>query len=109
MVVIKPGFSQGALNRPTESTYLGVISLRGMRLLSFVSARTGLHLWTTDVGNAYLKALTKEKFCIEAGPELGPPNVGRLDVAGGLTQVVRAWELRIHGQCTVQQKRLPQR
>jgi len=28
-----------------------------------------LDLWATDVGNAYLKALTKEKIYIVAGPE----------------------------------------
>jgi hypothetical protein len=56
---------------PTESTYSGVISLRGMRLLTFVSELNGLNLWAADVGNAYLEALTTEKLCIKAGPEFG--------------------------------------
>jgi hypothetical protein len=42
-----------------------------MRLLAFVSELNGLNLWTTDVGNAYLEALTTEKLCIKAGPEFG--------------------------------------
>ena len=28
--------------------------------------------WATDIGNAYLEALTSEKVCIRAGPEFGP-------------------------------------
>ena len=27
--------------------------------------------WATDIGNAYLEALTSEKVCIRAGPEFG--------------------------------------
>ena len=66
--IVAGGHLTGA---PTESTYSGVISLRGMRLLCFVSELNGLNLWTTDVGNAYLEALTTEKLCIKAGPEFG--------------------------------------
>ena len=32
----------------------------------------GLELWTTDIGNAYLEAYTKEKVTIIAGPEFVP-------------------------------------
>ena len=30
-----------------------------------------MEAWTTDIGNAYLEAVTKEKLCIVAGPEFG--------------------------------------
>jgi hypothetical protein len=56
---------------PIESTYSGVISLRGMRLLTFITELNGLNLWATDIGNAYLEAVTTEKLCIKAGPEFG--------------------------------------
>ena len=56
---------------PLESVYSGVVSLRGIRLLTFISELNGLDLWATDIGNAYLEANTKEKVCILAGPEFG--------------------------------------
>ena len=34
--------------------------------------------WATDIGNAYLEALTSEKVCIRAGPEFGPELEGHL-------------------------------
>jgi hypothetical protein len=40
-------------------------------LLAFISELNGLNLWATDVGNAYLDAITEEKLFIKAGPELG--------------------------------------
>jgi hypothetical protein len=56
---------------PVESVYSGVVSLRGIRLLTFISELNRLDLWATDIGNAYLEAHTKEKVCILAGPEFG--------------------------------------
>jgi hypothetical protein len=56
---------------PLESVYSGVVSLRGIRLLTFISELNKLDLWATDIGNAYLEANTKEKVCILAGPEFG--------------------------------------
>jgi hypothetical protein len=64
--IVAGGHLTGA---PTESTYSGVISLRGMRLLTFISELNGLNLWATDIGNAYLEAITDEKLDIKAGPE----------------------------------------
>ena len=54
---------------PLDSVYLGVVSLRGIRLVAFLSKLNGLKLWATDIGNAYLEASTKEKLVIIAGPE----------------------------------------
>ena len=56
---------------PLESVYSGVVSLRGIRLVTFLSELNGLSLWATDIGNAYLEAKTREKVFIIAGPEFG--------------------------------------
>ena len=37
----------------------------------FLAKLNGLSIYSTDVGNAYLEAKTKEKLCIVAGPEFG--------------------------------------
>ena len=56
---------------PVDSVYSGVVSLRGIRLVTFLAELNQLSLWATDVGNAYLEAHTQEKVCIKAGPEFG--------------------------------------
>ena len=56
---------------PLSSVYSGVVSLRGLRLLIFISELNGLETWATDIGNAYLEAKTSEKVYIIAGPEFG--------------------------------------
>jgi len=56
---------------PLESVYSGVVSLHGLRLLVFLAKLNDLHIWATDIGNAYLEAETQEKFYIIAGPEFG--------------------------------------
>ena len=56
---------------PVDSVYSGVVTLRGLRLLIFLAELNGLHTWATDIGNAYLEAVTSEKVCIIAGPEFG--------------------------------------
>jgi hypothetical protein len=56
---------------PLESVYSGVISLRGLRIITFLSKLNGLDLWATDIGNAYLEAFTMERNYIIAGPEFG--------------------------------------
>ena len=54
---------------PVESIYSGVVSLRSLRMLVFLSQLNNLEIWGADVGNAYLEAYTDEKLCIIAGPE----------------------------------------
>ena len=54
---------------PLESVYSGVVSLRGIRLVAFIAELNNLQLWSTDIGNAYLEATTKERLVIIAGPE----------------------------------------
>ena len=55
---------------PVESIYSGVVSLRSLRMVVFLSQLNNLEIWGADVGNAYLEAYTDEKLCIIAGPEL---------------------------------------
>ena len=56
---------------PIDSVYSSVVSLRGVRLLAFVSELNDLEIWATDIGNAYLESYTKERVYIKAGPEFG--------------------------------------
>jgi hypothetical protein len=45
---------------PLESVYSGVVSLRGLRIVTFLAKLNGLDLWATDISNAYLEAFTME-------------------------------------------------
>jgi hypothetical protein len=56
---------------PLESVYSGVVSLRGFRLVMFMSELNILEFWATDIGIAYLEALTAEKVYIIAGTNFG--------------------------------------
>ena len=54
---------------PVESIYSGVVSLRSLRMVIFLSQLNDLEIWGADVGNAYPEAYTDEKLCIIAEPE----------------------------------------
>ena len=56
---------------PLDDVYSGVVSIKGIRLVIFLSELNRLQLVATDVGNAYLEAYTKEKVYFIAGPEFG--------------------------------------
>jgi hypothetical protein len=56
---------------PIESIYSGVVSLRGIRFITFLAEHNDLDIWQTDVGNAYLESETQEKVYVIAGPEFG--------------------------------------
>ena len=56
---------------PLEGVYSGVVTLRGLRMMVFLAELNGLQTWCTDIGNAYLEALTQEKVYVVAGPEFG--------------------------------------
>ena len=56
---------------PTESIYSGVVSLPGIRMITFLAELNELELWGTDIGNAYLESYTNEKICFVAGGEFG--------------------------------------
>jgi hypothetical protein len=38
-------------------------------MVTFLFELSGMELWATDIGNAYLEAYTAEKLFIVAGPE----------------------------------------
>ena len=78
-------------NVPVESVYSGVVSLRGIRLLTFLSELNKIPMWATDISSAYLEAYTKEKIFIKAGPEFG-------EIAGDFLIIRRAlYGLRTSG------------
>ena len=56
---------------PVKSVYSGVVSMRDLRIVVFLLELNDLEVYGADVGNAYLKATTKEKVCFKAGPEFG--------------------------------------
>jgi hypothetical protein len=56
---------------PLESVYSSVVSLHGLRIITFLAKLNGPDLWATDIGNAYLEAFTMEQNYIVAGPEFG--------------------------------------
>ena len=43
---------------PLTSVYYGVVTLRGLRLITFLAELNSLQYWSTDIGNAYLEAVT---------------------------------------------------
>ena len=74
---------------PVESIYSGVVSLRSLRMVVFLSQLNNLEIWGADVGNAYLEAYTDEKVCIIAGPEFK-------ELQGHLLIMVKA----LYGTCS---------
>jgi hypothetical protein len=84
----------GNLTDPNaESLYSGVVSLRGILLIIFLSQLNEFELWVTNVGNAYLEATTKEKVHIVGGPEFG-------DLTGHKLVIYKAlYGLRSSGLC----------
>ncbi len=80
---------------PVESVYSGVISLHGLRIVIFLGELNGLGIWSTDIGNEYLEAHTKEKVCIIAGPEFN-----KYGLEGHILIIKRAlYGLRTSGKC----------
>ena len=89
---------------PVDSTYSGVVSLQGIRLVTFLAELNGLELWGTDIGNAYLESYTSEKVCIIAGPEFGPEWEGHTCIIRkalyGLKSSGKCWHDRLHDVLT---------
>ncbi len=56
---------------PVDTDYSIVVSLRGIRLLTFIAELNEAEVWCTDIGNTYLESFTREKVYIRAGPEFG--------------------------------------
>ena len=78
---------------PIESTYSAVVSLLGVRMVTFLAELNDLELWGTDIGNAYLESYTSEKVCFKAGAEFGK-------YAGHTLVIVKAqYGLKSSGKC----------
>ena len=78
---------------PIDSVYSGVVSLKSIRMITFIAELNGLETWSTDIGSAYLEAETKEKICIITGPEFGA-------LMGHLLIILKAlYGLRSSGLC----------
>ena len=78
-------------NIPLSSVYLGVVTLCSIVLVLFLAELNGLDAWGADIGNASREAFTKEKVCIEAGPEFG-------DLQGHILIILKAlYGLRTSG------------
>ena len=58
-------------NPPREEVYSGVVDHESVRIAMFLAAHNNLEIMATDVGNAYLHGVTREKVYIVAGPEFG--------------------------------------
>ena len=71
-------------NVPLSSVYSGVVSLIRTILVLLLAELNGLKSWGTDMCDALLEALTKEKVCIVAGPKLGPLKGHNLIIAKAL-------------------------
>jgi hypothetical protein len=56
---------------PVDLVYSGVVTLTGIRTVTFLAELNGLDLWCTDIGNAYLESYTEEKVAFVAGQEFG--------------------------------------
>ena len=68
---------------PVDSIYSSVVSLPGIRLVTFLAELNEMELWGTDIGNAYLESFTKEKVCFIAGGEFG-------ELAGHTFMIIKA-------------------
>jgi hypothetical protein len=75
---------------PKDSVYSGVVTLRSLRICIFLAKLNVLDVHAADIGNAYLKAFTKELVYIIAGPEFG-------DRQGNVLIIVKAL---YYGLCT---------
>ena len=75
---------------PVESIYSGVVSLRSLRMVLFLSQLNDLKICGADVGIAYLEVYTDEKLCTIAGPEFK-------ELQGHLLIMIKA----LHGTCSV--------
>jgi hypothetical protein len=59
------------MEMPVNIVYSGVVTLAGVRIVTFLAEHNDMELWGMDIGNAYLESYTKEKVCFTAGLEFG--------------------------------------
>lgn len=81
---------------PVNSIYFGVILLRGLNIVSFLSELNDLSLWATDMKNTYLEAYTVEKCYIIAGKKFGKNLEGHMMIINKALYSLRSKRLRWH-------------
>ena len=84
---------------PSDSIYSGVVSIPGIRMITFLAELNDLELWATDIGNAYLESVTQEKVVFVAGPEFGDKEGHLLLIHKaqyGLKSSGKRWHERLH-------------
>jgi hypothetical protein len=57
---------------PSHLTYSSVVTRESVRIAFLIAALNDIEILSTDVGNAYLQAPTRERVHTTAGPEFGP-------------------------------------
>ena len=84
---------------PVESTYSAVVSLLGVRMVTFLAELNKMELWNTDIGNAYLESYTLERVAFIAGAKFGN-RAGHLMIIRkaqyGLKSSGKCWHDRLH-------------
>ena len=63
-LLVEDGHSKPVTN---TDVYSLVVSLRGPRMVFFISDINGIKILSTDIGNTYLESKTEEKVYVEAG------------------------------------------
>jgi hypothetical protein len=84
---------------PVENCYSGVVSIPGLRLVTLISELNNLEIWGTDISNAYLESVTKEKVCFIAGAEFAEQEGHLLIIYKaqyGLKSSGKRWHDRLH-------------
>ena len=82
---------------PDYSIYSGVVSLKGICLITFWGKLYNLPIYSTDIGNAYFEAQSKEKVYIIAGKIFGDLE-GHTQVINKALYGLRSSGLRWHKQ-----------
>ena len=79
-------------------SYSSVVQLRTLRILQTIAANENMRVITSDVGNAFIQAFTKEKIFSRCGKEFGKHEgcVIRIQKAlYGLATSARQWSLAL--------------
>jgi len=57
------------IETPMDSVCSSVVSMRGIRILTFIAELNEMEVWTADVGNTCLESFAQEPVFVVAGPE----------------------------------------
>eukprot|EP00957_Ditylum_brightwellii_P203903 15336716-Ditylum_brightwellii.AAC.1 len=62
---------------PVGSMYASVVSRKIVRVAFTCAVLNNLNVWATDIQNAYLQALSSQRYYIVCGAEFGLENIGK--------------------------------